>query len=126
MTTTKIPVRYCKEVTADNARNPRNLAHVGHYRNAVCVAPALFEFPPNYVYAVLLHELGHMVKAGKPHSERDADQLGGALARVRIIRRAWRAARWVEYVSNADLPAARRTVNRLTSVQQLLSRARKR
>lgn len=122
----KIRVRYCREAQADNARNPRNLAHVGHYRRAVCVARALFDFPPNYIYGVLLHELGHMVKAGQPHSERDADQLGGALARVRITRRAWRAARWVEYVSNADLPAARRTVNRFTDVQQLLSRARKR
>lgn len=117
----RFEVRECSQADAEHAAHPRVFAHVGHKAGVICIARAFRSYlPDNYVYAILLHELGHLaLLTDTGHNERDADRHGGELAGVTIRRRSWGGLRNLEYVSTADLVAARRVVHQLTDYRPL-------
>jgi predicted HD phosphohydrolase len=114
------PVRHCPVADREHAAHPRIFAHVGHRPGAICIAGAFrHELPDNFVFAILLHELGHLALMPQAHSERAADREGSRIGGVTVVRRSWGPYQRLEFVTTPELAAARRAVSRLTDYRPL-------
>lgn len=108
-------VKVCSQANAEHAKTPRVFAHVGHVGSTICIADALRNLPENFIYGILLHELGHFsMGLTRPHSERDADRAGGDLAGVKIYRRSWGKMRNLEFVNATALRDVKHLIHRYT------------
>lgn len=70
----RVTVRLCQLADKDHQRSKRTYAHTYHRSSVVCVARAFNDLPPRYSWAILAHEVGHLI-AGPEGSEEDADRM---------------------------------------------------
>jgi hypothetical protein len=92
----------CHQAEREHDASCRQFAHVFHKKNTICVTPEFYELPASYRLGILLHECGHLSFNRLSHTEKQADEEGGALAGVKIYRRRYRNMNNLEYVKRSD------------------------
>jgi hypothetical protein len=66
-------VKLCPLANAEHAKRQRQYAHTFHHKNEICIANAFNDLPQTWQFAILLHEVGHLL-AGPNASEGAANK----------------------------------------------------
>jgi hypothetical protein len=66
-------VRLCCEADGAHDLSKRQYAHTFHHKNVICIAKAFNDLPQTWQFAILLHEVGHLL-AGPNSSEDGANK----------------------------------------------------
>lgn len=77
-------VKQCDQCDQEHADSKRQYAHTFHKMNTICVAKAFYDLPQSWQFAILLHEVGHLL-AGPKGSEDAANKAAQKASGIPIV-----------------------------------------
>jgi hypothetical protein len=80
---TRVKIRLCKVANADHRLSHRIYAHTYHYPDTICCASAFQDLPDKHLYAILAHEVGHLI-TGPEAGEFQANQEANRYFKIKI------------------------------------------
>lgn len=83
----KLKIVTCPVAEKDHALSVRQYAHTMHRPQTICVAEAFWALPERHFFALLAHELGHVLaaEAGLESTEKEADQAAEKYFGIKIL-----------------------------------------
>jgi hypothetical protein len=102
-------LKHCTLADADHRRERRYYAHVLHRPDCICICKAFANLPDEHAYAILLHELGHLIDVGE-EDELAVDKLAAEKFNIPIRRVSSRYGRNLEYIEPKYVARAERVL----------------
>ena len=79
----KIKLKICPQADREHKLSKRQYGHTFHYPNKICVCRAFYRLPENHSYAIIAHEIGHIL-GGKNETEEWVDRISNQWFGIKI------------------------------------------
>lgn len=102
----KFKLKHCKRADVEHEKNKRQYCHTYHYSWTICYSEAIQLLPDNYYFAIILHEIGHLL-IDKQHTEKQADRIIFDKFGIEIKRKSTKQyGKNLEWIKTEDIPKA--------------------